>query len=50
MRDRIKILFQNKIIMVTTLIVCTPIIAYLFKILLDNGRLIGTIIRKLFNN
>jgi len=50
MRIRIKNLFKDKIIKGIILIFCVPLIAYLFKLVLDNGRLFGTLIRKLFGN
>lgn len=50
MRNRIKKIFSYKIIRIITLIIFIPIISYILKLFLDNGRIIGTIIRKLLNN
>ena len=50
MRNRIKNLFKDKIIKGIILIFCAPLIAWIFKFVLDNGRLFGTLIRKLFGN
>lgn len=50
MRNRIKKIFKDKIIKAIILIICVPTTTCLFKFLLNNGRLVGTIIRKLFSN
>lgn len=50
MRNRIKNIFKDKIITGIIIIIFFPIISLIFKIILENGRFIGTVIRKLIGN
>lgn len=50
MRNKIKKILQNEYIRVIILVFCFPLIAYILKIALENGRLIGTFFRNLLNN
>ena len=50
MRIRIKKGFNDIIIKNIIIIVSIPIMTYIFKKILDNGRFVGTLIRKLIGN